>query len=32
MNLQNVKSIRVYDENGKETPGSKTKKIVITTK
>ena len=32
MNLQNVKSVRVYDENGKETPGSQTKKIVITTK
>jgi hypothetical protein len=32
MNLQNVKSVRVYDENGKETPGSQTKKIVILTK
>ncbi len=32
MNLQNVKLVRVYDENGKETPGSQTKKIVITTK
>ncbi|GAB3721663.1 M56 family metallopeptidase [Flavobacterium koreense] len=32
MNLQNVKSVRVYDENGKETPGTQIKKIVITTK
>lgn len=32
MNLQNIKSVRVYDENGKETQGSITKKIVITTK
>ncbi|GAA4056480.1 hypothetical protein GCM10022388_23930 [Flavobacterium chungnamense] len=31
-NLQNVKSVRVFDENGKETLGSLTKKIVITTK
>jgi hypothetical protein len=32
MNLQNVKSIRVYDESGKETPGTQIKKIIITTK
>lgn len=32
MNLQNVKSVRVYDESGKETPGAQIKKIVITTK
>ena len=32
MNLQNVKSVRVYDESGKETPGTQIKKIVITTK
>lgn len=32
MNLQNVKSVRVYDENGKETPGTQIKKIIITTK
>ncbi|WP_395063782.1 M56 family metallopeptidase [Flavobacterium sp.] len=32
MNLQNVKSIRVYDENGKETAGTPIKKIIITTK
>ncbi|MFY7739788.1 MAG: M56 family metallopeptidase [Flavobacterium sp.] len=31
-NLQNVKSVKVFDENGKETLGSLTKKIVITTK
>lgn len=31
-NLQNVKSVRVYDENGNKTRGSLTKKIVITTK
>ncbi len=32
MNLQNVKSVRVYDEKGKETPGNPIRKIVITTK
>ena len=32
MDLQKVKSIRVYDENGKETPGTPIKKIIITTK
>jgi hypothetical protein len=32
MNLQNVKSVRVYDENGKETRGTPINKIVITTK
>ena len=32
MDLHTIKSIRVQDENGKETPGSKIKKVIIITK